>query len=189
MGGDNAANDEHMNGGKEMYALTKNSRVAFVVNWSRNKSAEDITRYLAYMRDCPYEWDVKADTGCGAISIVIRSHGEYPAVAQQGKAIHIYKNGSWDNYYDGVDNGDIAYVPEPRHVGVILDTEDLDDLRYLADRGHTVTVRPDGVIVDREHYSSYILRDSDGCLSDLPYGDPHDYAFAEGLTCELVPME
>lgn len=170
-----------------MYALNSRSRVAFVVNWPRNKTAEDITRYLAVHENCPYEWDVVVDHNCGAISIVLKTRDECPAVAQQGKAIHIYESGAWDNHCDGVDNGDVAYAPRGRRVGVVLDIEDLDDLRYLADCGHRVTVRPDGVIVDREHYSSYILRDSDGCISDLPYGDPHDYAIAEGLTCELVP--
>lgn len=171
-----------------MYALSSKSRVAFVVNWPRNKSAEDITRYLAHMRDCPYDWYVKSDKGSGAISIVLKTRDECPAVAQQGKAIHIYKNGAWDNYYDGVDNGDVAYAPQGRRVGVILDTDDLEDMRYLAAHGHTVTVRPDGVIVDREHYSSYILRDEDGCLSDLPYGHPRDYAIAMGWRCDLLPV-
>ena len=170
-----------------MYALYSKPRPVFVVNWPRNKSAEDITRYLAHMRDCPYEWYVEADRGCGAISIVLKTRDECPAVAQRGKSIHIYKSGSWDNYYDGVDSGDIAYVPRGRRVGVVLDAEDLDDLRYLADRGHVVMVRPDGVIVDGERYSSYILRDGGGGLSDLPYGHPRDYAIAEGLACELLP--
>ena len=172
-----------------MYALTSKSRVAFVVNWPRNKSAEYITRYLAVHENCPYEWYVKADKGCGAISIVFKTRDECPAVAQQGKAIHIYESGAWDNYCDGVDNGDVAYAPMARRVGTILDTENLDDLRYLADRGHVVTVRPDGVIVDRKYYSSYILRDEDGVISDLPYGDPYDYAIAMDLRCELLPME
>ena len=44
-----------------MYALTRKTRTAFVVNWPRNKSAEDITRYLAVRENCPYEWDVKVD--------------------------------------------------------------------------------------------------------------------------------
>ena len=172
-----------------MYALTSKSRVAFVVNWPRNKAAEDITRYLAHMRDCPYKWDVKVDRNCGAISVTLDTGLDSPAVAQQGKSIEISRSGHWNNCIDAGPGDKIAYATKSRRVGVVLDTEDLDDLRYLADRGHTVTVRPDGVIVDREHFSSYILRDEDGCLSDLPYGDPHDYAIAMDLRCELLPME
>lgn len=169
-----------------MYALYKKTRAAFFVNWPRDKSAEDITRYLAHMRDCPYEWGIEVDTNCGGITITFDVGSDRPACVQKGKGTEITKKGGWYNYYDAAYGDEIAYVPRGRRVGMVLDTEDLDDLRYLADCGHVVTVRPDGVIVDREHYSSYILRDSDGALSDLPYGDPHDYAIAEGLECELV---
>lgn len=172
-----------------MYALIRKSRTAFVVSWPRNKSAEDITRYLAVRENCPYEWDVMVDKRCGAISITLDTGLDEPAVAQCGKSIEISRSGHWNNCIDAVSGDEIAYAPRGRRVGVILDTEDLDDIRYLAGRGHVVTVRPDGVIVDREYYSSYILRDEDGCISDLPYGDPHDYAIAMDLECELMPME
>lgn len=171
-----------------MYVLTCKPRDVFIVNWPRDKSAEDITRYLAHMRDCPYEWNVKVDKRCGAISITLDTGLDEPAVAQWGKSINISTSGHWNNCVEAGPGDDIAYVPRGRRVGRVLDAEDLDDLRYLADRGHNVVVRPDGVIVDREHYSSYILRDEDGCISDLPYGDPHDYAIAMDLECELLPV-
>ena len=172
-----------------MYALYSKPRDAFIVNWPRNKTAEDITRYLAHMRDCPYNWDVKVDRNCGSISITLDTGLDSPAVAQWGKSINISASGHWNNCVEAGPGDEIAYVPRGHRVGVVLDTEDLGDLRYLADRGHTVTVRPDGVIVDRQHFSSYILRDEDGCISDLPYGHPRDYAIAEGLVCELVPED
>lgn len=72
-------------------------------------------------------------------------------------------------------------------MGAVYDAEDLDDLRVLASKGRRVIVRSDHVIVDREAHYGYILEDDCGALSDLPYGDPHDYAIAEDLECELVP--
>lgn len=170
-----------------MYALYKKCHAAFVVNWPRDKSAEDITRFLAHMKPrCPYEWGVETDHVCGEIRVTFDLGNGVMAYAQRGKGIEITHKGGWTNFYDAAQGVEFAYEPEDRRVGVVLDTDDLEDLKYLADRGHLVTVRPDGVIVDREHYSSYILRDSDGVISDLPYGDPHDYAIAEGLTCELL---
>lgn len=169
-----------------MYALFTKPLDVFVVNWPRNKSVEDITRYLAHMRDCPYEWGVEVDKNCGAISVTLDTGLDRPAYAQWGKSISISASGHWNNCVEAAPGDEIAYEPRGRRVGRVYDTDDLDDLKYLAYQGHRVSVRHDHVIVDREMYSGYILEDDCGNLQELPYGDPHDYAIAEDLECELV---
>lgn len=172
-----------------MYALFNKPSTVFVVNWPRSKSVEDITRYLARMGDeCPYEWDVKVDRRCGSISVTLNTGHERLAVAQCGKLVEITAKGGWTNYNDAYEVRDLAYAPQGDCVGSVYDAEDLDDLRVLADRGHRVIVRLDHVIVDRETYSGFILEDECGCLSDLPYDDPHDYAIAMDLNVETVSM-
>ena len=172
-----------------MYALYSKPRASFVVDWSRDKSAEDITRALALMGDeCPYKWDVKVDRRCGAISVTLDTGLDEPAVAQQGKVIEITNSRNWTNYGDATPEGDLVYVPKGRRMGVVYDAHDLDDLRDLAYHGHRVSVMHDRVIVDRESYLNFILEDADGNLSALPYGHPRDYAIAMDLRCELLPM-
>ena len=172
-----------------MYALFSKPRTVFVVNWPRNKTAEDITRYLAQMGDeCPYEWGVKVDRRCGSISVTLNTGNDRSAVAQWGKMIEITATGGWTNYADACEDGDLAYALQGDRVGAVYDAEDLDDLRMLADRGHRVLVKLDHVIVDREMYSGYILEDECGRLSDLPYGDPHDYAIAMDMSVEIVSV-
>lgn len=172
-----------------MYALFSKPRTAFVVNWPRSKSAEDITRALACMGDeCPYKWGVKVDPLCGSISVTLDTGLDEPVVAQWGKVIEISESGHWNNCVDAPTEGDLAYVPEGRSRGKVYDVYDLDDLRDLAYHGHRVSVMHDRVIVDRESYSDYILEDVDGNLSALTYGHPRDYAIAMDLRCEFLSV-
>lgn len=172
-----------------MYALYAKVRTVFVVNWPRDKTAEDVTRALARMGgECPYKWDVKTDRLCGAISVTLDTGLDEPVVAQWGKSIEITESGHWTNYNDAPRGSDIAYAPQGKCMATVYDSEDLDDLRELADHGHRVIIRPDHVIVDREPYSGYILEDDCGSISELPYGDPHDYAIAMDWRCELLPV-
>lgn len=170
-----------------MYALYAKSKVLMNVTWPRGKSAEDVTRSLAFKSDLPLEWGVKVSRRSGNISVTVTNARGRTVHVYEGRSVDFHVDGR-DGYYDAPTGHDMVTVHEDRMVGRVYDTDSLDDLRDLADRAHSVEVHPDHVIVDGEPYSEYILMDEDGALSDLMYGDPEDYAIAMGLRLEVMPM-
>ena len=173
-----------------MYALLTSPHDALVVAWPRNKSAEDITRYLAHMRECPFDFDVEVSRQCGSISIKFETPSGCVPHVTRGKVTYITADGHWNNCVDaGSGEYDLAYVPKGRLVEGVYDTSDIDDLHALAAEGYRVVVQAEAVLINRVPYTGYVVRDMcDGEIREMAYEDPGAYAIANGYRIEEVAV-
>ena len=166
-----------------MYALYTKPEVLMNVTWPRGKSAEDVTRALAYAENIPLKWDVAVSQMCGAIKVVVTNARDRAVAINEGESIDFYSCGR-DGRYDAPDDADMVVVHEPILAGRIYDVDDVDDLHALGARA-MVSVTSDRVVVNRVACERYVLLTGEGRVVDLPeLESPYDYAADKGLLVE-----